>query len=391
MKLNFAENLRKLRRGADMTQEQLAQKLCVSDQVVSRWETAVTYPDIELLPAIARLFDITVDELLGAKKAEDDGTAPKEVIDALSAIGDSDELYRQLETAHRDYPKDTRIFEILCSREQDIDKRRAFTEELLDNYPNQKSRWHTIKNMVLVETDEEKLEKFLDKYTTAEDFRRDVFLLFRLRSKGKLKEYEILRQKAALADINNLFARLNVERVKPKDPANGLWNVETVLRIINAFVGCCGSNIVFGDGEVDLWANYRIRCAVIRAGCLSALGKKEEAIKGIEDAYRFCERAFNMKDGTVLTYRSHAFEGAEALYTAKYITRPMKNGNEYRNLYLYIELIAKNSGERVAGESIAAWEICDDLNDWSWFDPIREDARVKSCVEQLIDICKREL
>ena len=42
--------------------------------------------------------------------------------------------------------------------------------------------------MVLVETDEEKLEKFLDKYTTAEDFRRDVFLLFRLRNKGKLKE-----------------------------------------------------------------------------------------------------------------------------------------------------------------------------------------------------------
>lgn len=382
MELNFAENLRRLRRGADMTQEQLAQKLCVSDQVVSRWETDVTYPDIQLLPAIAQLFDITVDELLGAKKAEEDGTAPKDVIKALSAIGDSDEFYKQLEIAHRDYPKDTMIFEILCSRERDIDKHRAYTEELLNNYPNLKSRWITIKNMVVMETDEEKLEKFLDKYTTIEDFRRDVFLLFRLNSRDKQEEYEVLRQKTALADIKNLFSRLTVEWSKPKDPENGLCNVETVLRIINAFVGYSGNNIVFGDGEVDLWASYRIRCAVIHAGCLSALGKIEEAIAEIEKVAEFCERAFNMPDGTVLTYRSHAFEGAEAFYTAKYITRPEKNCNEYRNLYRHIELIVKNSGKKVADESVMSWQICDDLIGWSWFDPIREDPRVKAFVEQ---------
>ena len=58
MKLNFAENLRKLRRERGFTQEALAEKLGVSFQTVSRWETNVVYPDIKLLPVIAELFEI---------------------------------------------------------------------------------------------------------------------------------------------------------------------------------------------------------------------------------------------------------------------------------------------------------------------------------------------
>ncbi len=44
MKLNFAENLRTLRRMKDLTQEQLADLLAVSVQTVSRWENEITYP-----------------------------------------------------------------------------------------------------------------------------------------------------------------------------------------------------------------------------------------------------------------------------------------------------------------------------------------------------------
>ena len=68
MKLNFAENLRKLRRERGFTQEQLAEKLSVSFQTVSRWETDVVYPDIELLPVIADLFEIRVDGGFGERR-----------------------------------------------------------------------------------------------------------------------------------------------------------------------------------------------------------------------------------------------------------------------------------------------------------------------------------
>lgn len=65
MKLKIGEKIKYLRRGRDMTQEELAEQLGVSCQSVSRWENGNCYPDIELLPVIAGAFGVTVDGLLG--------------------------------------------------------------------------------------------------------------------------------------------------------------------------------------------------------------------------------------------------------------------------------------------------------------------------------------
>ena len=65
MKEIFADNIKRLRLQAVMTQEELAGKLGVVAQTVSKWENAESYPDVELLPKIANLFGVTVDELLG--------------------------------------------------------------------------------------------------------------------------------------------------------------------------------------------------------------------------------------------------------------------------------------------------------------------------------------
>lgn len=59
MKLILGEKLRTLRKSADMTQEQLADILGMSYQAVSRWENGTTYPDLELIPALAKLFGVT--------------------------------------------------------------------------------------------------------------------------------------------------------------------------------------------------------------------------------------------------------------------------------------------------------------------------------------------
>lgn len=65
MNTNFAENLYNLRKAARMTQEQLAEKLGISFQAVSKWENKQAYPDIELLPVIADIFKVDIDALLG--------------------------------------------------------------------------------------------------------------------------------------------------------------------------------------------------------------------------------------------------------------------------------------------------------------------------------------
>lgn len=60
-----------------MLQEKLAEKLGVSRQAVTKWETDAGIPDIGNIMAIAALFDISIDELLGKEK---DGKKPSDYL-----------------------------------------------------------------------------------------------------------------------------------------------------------------------------------------------------------------------------------------------------------------------------------------------------------------------
>ena len=65
MTLQLGEKIRELRRSRNRTQEHLAQALDVTSQAVSRWEQNLSYPDMELIPAIANYFGVTIDSLFG--------------------------------------------------------------------------------------------------------------------------------------------------------------------------------------------------------------------------------------------------------------------------------------------------------------------------------------
>ena len=72
MTIYLSENIKKLRREKDLTQETLAEFLGVTFQSVSNWERGESYPDITILPEIAEFFKVSVDELLGINKAENE-------------------------------------------------------------------------------------------------------------------------------------------------------------------------------------------------------------------------------------------------------------------------------------------------------------------------------
>ena len=61
----FSQSIKKHRNANNLTQLQLAQKLFVTKQAVSKWETGRGYPDTSSLPSIANILDISIDDLLG--------------------------------------------------------------------------------------------------------------------------------------------------------------------------------------------------------------------------------------------------------------------------------------------------------------------------------------
>ena len=70
--LYIAENLKQLRKGKDLTQEEVAEMLGVSPQSVSKWERGDTMPDITLLPALSNLYKVSVDALIGMDRINDE-------------------------------------------------------------------------------------------------------------------------------------------------------------------------------------------------------------------------------------------------------------------------------------------------------------------------------
>ena len=61
----LSDNIKRLRLQKKLTQEQLAVRLGVSAQAVSKWERNVTYPDVTLLLPLSKELDISLDGLLG--------------------------------------------------------------------------------------------------------------------------------------------------------------------------------------------------------------------------------------------------------------------------------------------------------------------------------------
>ena len=111
MTLYIGENLKKLRKLRELTQEQLADILGVSFQAVSKWERGEVYPDIELLPTIAEYFGITTDELMGMKEIRDSSEADK-ILDTVrenSIAGNIEDNLKILEEAVKRYPNNFRL------------------------------------------------------------------------------------------------------------------------------------------------------------------------------------------------------------------------------------------------------------------------------------------
>lgn len=64
MEITLGQKIAEFRKERGITQEELSEKLGISPQAVSKWENDNSYPDILLLPKLANIFDVTVDELL---------------------------------------------------------------------------------------------------------------------------------------------------------------------------------------------------------------------------------------------------------------------------------------------------------------------------------------
>ena len=82
----FSDNLKMIRKSKGFTQEELAAKVNVVRQTVSKWEKGLSVPDAVTLQKIAEVLDVSVNELLGADLMED--TNRNEIAEQLARVNE---------------------------------------------------------------------------------------------------------------------------------------------------------------------------------------------------------------------------------------------------------------------------------------------------------------
>lgn len=104
--MTIGERIKALRKKNDLTQEKLADYLCVSYQAVSKWECGLSSPDLSLIGPLTKLLHVSADELLGLKNDGVD-TRREELENKYSETyktGDLSERYAVASAAVSEYP-----------------------------------------------------------------------------------------------------------------------------------------------------------------------------------------------------------------------------------------------------------------------------------------------
>jgi len=115
--MTIGQNIKRLRRNADMTQEELAEMLSISSQAVSRWETDSAMPDISLLPMIANIFDVTTDSLLGVDISNKEAHI-KSIIEEAQETGKSGHISRAAEIIRNGIARYPNSYELLSELQE---------------------------------------------------------------------------------------------------------------------------------------------------------------------------------------------------------------------------------------------------------------------------------
>ena len=341
MKLSIGENIRSYRKKNDLTQEQLAERLGVTYQSVSRWENGTTYPDLELLPAISNELSVTVDELLGMPQAEKEKRA-EEAFDELrrecmKKEYDAERIVALIRDIRLNYMGSGFAWRPWCEGNDRafrdpvvLPEVRLMAEAYLARYPMYP---HAIQTMAYIE-DEEHLEAFLEKYTTPFDCSARALLFERYWRRMDGEKFEQERRYQFWNALDILLSSRYLHKWRADDEtrrAADEW-MEALLALVRRDAA---------DDAPDAWVDNRIDLGLKRAGWLVSDGKNGEALAEIEAAVSLLEKTMEITDEGKLPVSCRFLDGMER--TAKE-TWSRRNNNPDRPEERAVFMVTRMNG-----------------------------------------------
>ncbi len=329
MKLNLSDNIRIYRKRLTLTQEQLAERLGVSFQSVSRWENGTTVPDIELIVAMARLFGCTVDALLGCGETEKKMTK-QELGDALDDAlrrEDADRTAGLLRTIRYEYLEEFPYLDhlmwhirpgtALYGNESVMEEYRRTVDACLADPENRWAYPSMIHRLLKIE-DEKHMAELVQRhrisggwdmsemglYLSWAQHHGDIPLFRQLTQELKVRRmYEFIREPLGLFLENGVVRRDDPWKVErdagPGNPMRWRRTSERKLAILHCHSGITPDEAhpVSGDGVPDIWAGAYLDIGFKYAAQLGAVGEHDLALTALEDCCELIEKLMDFPDG----------------------------------------------------------------------------------------------
>lgn len=339
MKLAIGENICNYRRKNDLTQEALADRLGVTYQSVSRWENGTTYPDLELIPAIAEVLAVTVDELLGMPQLEKEKRA-KETFDELRRACikrdyDTEKIVNLLRDIRRNYLDSNSAWRPWSEgndrafRDPKIlPEVRLLAEAYLERHPMYP---HTIQTMAYIE-DEDHLEDFLNRYTTSFDCSARTLLFNRYWRRGDSERFEPERRYQFYQAISTLLCPRYLLKWGESNERRAA--VDEFMATMLSLIRCDAV-----DDRPDIWISDRTELGIKSAIHSLSIGKEEAALIQIETVVKLLEDTMMITDEILLPTSCRFLDGMEWRAKEEWMSRDNNPDNpEERMIYIATEM-----------------------------------------------------
>lgn len=306
MNLNFGSNLKKLRRDRDMTQEQLANALGLSDRAISRYETNSAYPDIEMLPVIAGFFGVTVDTLLGVSSMESKARR-QEYFSRYMAAEDPETQLEILNKLRAEFPEDwDAVYQTMLTigrlpeEKRDMNFLRQIAKNALKRCTDPVYHDKLIFAYLESEDDEKSALDFISEHSSERDVSKLQLMKNYYQGRDDVK-YRALYQYQTYCQLEQALCFMSLYR-NGGDVRAAIDGCELALDILKK---------VSGSGDLtkpDKWIDSKLLVLLRLSNNYLFFDEREKGFKALDTALTLIENAINLPDGTKITCGSKMFE-----------------------------------------------------------------------------------
>ena len=258
MNVKIGAIIKKLRAENRITQDTLATAIGVTPQAISRWESEGGYPDIELLPALADFFSVSIDELLGYRSSEREQelASIKQELERLAEVGSVDQRIAYARNAFARYPNDYEIRDHLAvalyfSWEETRDKAlfgeiEGLLKTVVEECHDEDTRYDAIGTLILLykETQQSDKVKELIRLLTPMKYCREFTLSWGI-GDGNTEVY-IQDEIDKLTDcLGTAISQYPLSEDLPNDPSTWEKKIEMLTMSNRLYEMIYGDNLMF--------------------------------------------------------------------------------------------------------------------------------------------------